>query len=175
MSVRGLSSDVAARFVSLYYLGITAGRFVSGFLTLKLSNRTSIRAGLCLCGLGALLLLTPLGNLSAQTGLLLIGAGCAPVFPCLLHETPKRFGKARSQSLMGLQMACSYTSTTLIPPLFGLTAQWFGLSLFPFALLLLFLLAMFVCEWANRIFSFKGEAEGTPCSASDLTNPPEDL
>ena len=116
-------AQTAASWASLFYLGITAGRFVSGFLTMKMSDRNMIRLGQVLIALGILLVLLPAGNNVLFVGLILIGLGCAPVYPCIIHETPVNFGRELSMSMTGLQMAFAYVGSCLAPPLFGLLAQ----------------------------------------------------
>lgn len=119
---RGLDPAQAATWVSLFYASITAGRFLTGFLTYRLSNRAMIRGGAVLVLFGVILMLLPLSLPGALTGFLLIGLGCAPIFPCMLHETPVRFGAKHSQAIMGFQMALAYVGSTVLPPLFGLAA-----------------------------------------------------
>lgn len=132
--VRGIAEEIAAGYISLFFIGITAGRILSGFLSIKLSQKRLIWLGQVLIGLGVFTLFLPLPASFALVGLLLIGLGCAPIFPSLLHETPNTFGKSRSQSLMGIQMASAYLGTTFMPPLFGLLAGALGYRLFPFYL-----------------------------------------
>ena len=132
--VRGLDAQTAASWASLFYLGITAGRFVSGFLTMKMSDRNMIRLGQVLIGLGILLVLLPAGNNVLFVGLILIGLGCAPVYPCIIHETPVNFGRELSMSMTGLQMAFAYVGSCLAPPLFGLLAQNVTPRLYPWYL-----------------------------------------
>lgn len=134
---RGLSPEQAAGWISLYYMGITAGRFLAGFATHKLSNKTLIRMGEGLCALGVGLLLLPLPTWFAMLGFALLGLGCAPIYPGMLHETPNRFGAAASQAMMGLQMAVAYIGNATIPPLFGLLAGKVGAGVLPVCLLLL--------------------------------------
>lgn len=134
--VKGISSETAAKLVSLYYFGITLGRFISGFITMKLSNSSLIRIGEAVIITGLVFLLLPVDWVFIQTvGFLLIGLGCAPVFPSLIHETPVRFGKDLSQAFIGMQMACAYVGSTLMPPIFGFIAQRTSFCLFPFFLL----------------------------------------
>lgn len=133
----GLSSEEAAAGAGLFYMGITAGRAVCGFITLKLSDRQMVRLGCGVIGLGVLALALPLGVGAAKAGLVLVGVGCAPIFPSLLHATPDNFGAERSQALVGVQMASAYVGTCLAPPVFGLLAGWLGTGLLPVYLLTL--------------------------------------
>jgi fucose permease len=132
---RGLDPASAARWVSGFYAGITAGRFLTGFITYTISNDNLIRAGGALILAGALLMAFPLPLPCALAGFLLIGLGCAPIFPCMLHETPVRFGAADAQAIMGFQMAVAYTGTTLLPPAFGFIASGTSLAWMPFFVL----------------------------------------
>jgi fucose permease len=137
---RGINSEVAAKWISLFYLGITLGRFISGFATMKLSNQSMIRIGELLIVAGVAVLVMPWNNHMLQLGFLLIGLGCAPIYPCMLHETPNRFSKSLSASLMGIQMAFAYVGSTFMPPLFGAISGVVSLNLFPFFLLILLIL-----------------------------------
>ena len=147
---RGLSHASAAGGASAYYLGITLGRFLNGFLSTRFEAKKLVRGGqgLILLGVGLMFIPHPIVSLA---GLLIIGLGCAPIYPTLLHETPRRFGEENSASLMGLQMATAYCGLTLIPPLLGLLVGRFGLQLYPFGLLLLALLLIFGTERLNRV------------------------
>ena len=128
---KNISPEIAAQWISLYYIGITAGRFISGFLTMKLNNRQMVRLGqgLIVCGIIALLL--PVGKILLLPGFFLIGLGCAPIFPSLLHETPRNFGSEKSQAVMGIQMASAYIGTTFMPPLFGQITSILNFKVFP--------------------------------------------
>lgn len=142
---RGFEADQAARLTSLYYLGITVGRFFSGFLTAHFSNRQLVYLGQGVIGLGLILLFLPL-DFTIIPGFLLIGLGCAPIFPSLLHETPVNFGEKHSQRIMGLQMASAYVGITLMPFLFGKMAFFTGHD-FLLGFLGIFLLLIF---WMTR-------------------------
>ncbi|QJD85563.1 MFS transporter [Cohnella herbarum] len=131
VDVKGLTASSAALWVSLYFAGITIGRFVTGFITFKLSNRTLIRGGQIIALSGAVFLVLPLPSGFALAGLMIIGLGLAPIFPCMLHETPVRFGKKKSQTIMGYQMALAYTGSTLLPPLLGFMASHTTIGIFP--------------------------------------------
>lgn len=141
VQAKGISPDIAAQWVSLFYIGITVGRAISGFITMKLDSRRMIRLGEVIILAGVLLLLLPLGDVSLFWGLFAIGLGCAPIYPAMLHLTPENFGEKNSQSIMGIQMACAYVGATFMPPLFGLIAQdidanWFPIYIMGFLLLM---------------------------------------
>lgn len=148
---RGVSPQQAAGWISLFYLGITVGRLLAGFATRVLNNRNLIRLGLGLCGLGAAALLLPLPVEAAMAGFGLLGLGCAPVFPGMLHETPNRFGAAASQSMMGVQMAVAYLGNATVPPAFGLLAAQVGAGALPVCILALVGGLAFCTERANRL------------------------
>ncbi|WP_239615562.1 MFS transporter [Cohnella mopanensis] len=131
VNVKSLSASSAALWVSLYFAGITIGRFVTGFITFKLSNRMLIRGGQIIALTGAVLLVLPLPSGFSLAGFMIIGLGLAPIFPCMLHETPVRFGKKNSQTIMGYQMAVAYTGSTLMPPTLGFLASHTTIGIFP--------------------------------------------
>ncbi|MBB2955372.1 fucose permease [Bifidobacterium commune] len=134
----GISKVTAASLASLFYLGITAGRALSGFMTIKFDDPTMIRIGQVVLGLGVLIMLLPLsGHIATVVGLVLIGLGCAPIYPCVIHSTPIYFGAERSQAIVGVQMACAYAGSLAMPPLFGLLAEHISIALYPWYLLVL--------------------------------------
>ena len=142
----GLSTDAAAGFASLFFVGITAGRAVSGFLTLKLRDTQLIRLGQGLILAGILCLFLPFGTGTALAGLLLIGLGCAPVYPSMIHATPAHFGPEKSQAIIGVQMASAYVGTCLMPPVFGMIADRISAALLPLYLLLILAFMVFAHE-----------------------------
>lgn len=148
---RGMSPEVAAKWASLFYLGITAGRFICGFITMKLSDKNIIRLGQSIAVSGILLLLLPFGNMVMCIGFILIGMGCAPIYPSLLHETPENFGANLSQAIMGMQMACAYIGSTFMPPLFGLIAQHISIALYPLYLIIFVTFMIIMVEKLNFI------------------------
>jgi fucose permease len=148
---KGLTAGEAARCISLFYAGITVGRLLSGFLTMKLNNRILIRLGQVICIIGAICLLLPLPVYFSIMGLILVGLGCAPIYPCMLHETPNRFGKMASQSIMGLQMAFAYMGSMIMPPILGFIASKTSIMIFPY-FLLCYMLIMFVGSEKINIF-----------------------
>ena len=146
---RGMSAERAAELAALFFLGITAGRVVSGFLTLRLSDTRMIRLGQLLLLLGVLLLLLP-ADACAVAGLLLAGLGCAPIYPCIIHATPAHFGEERSQAIIGVEMAAAYIGTMLMPPLFGVLAGRIAVTLLPLYLLALLALMTAMTERLER-------------------------
>ena len=140
---KGLDAATAAVWVSCFYGSITVGRLISGFVTMKISSKILIRTGELTVFTGTILLLLHLPNPFTLAGFILIGLGCAPIFPCMLHETPTRFGKENAQAIMGFQMAVAYTGATFLPPAFGFIASNTTLALFPF-FILAFIIAMLI-------------------------------
>jgi fucose permease len=155
VSSRKITAESAALWISLYYAGITVGRLITGFISLKVSNRVLIRSGQIVTIVGGVILLLPLQGLSSLIGIILIGLGLAPIYPALLHETPARFGSENSAKLMGYQMAVAYTGTTFLPPLFGLIASQISLSIFPLIVLTFLALMLISVETINRTLSKK--------------------
>lgn len=160
VQIRGVKPETAAAWAASYYFGIMLGRMINGFLTLRFSSKTLIRAGQTSILLGILLLFLP-GNTFSLIGLLLVGMGCAPIYPSMLHETPARFGKENSSRLMGIQMASAYVGLSVAPPLVGLLASRWSLQIFPFALLILLALMVWGSETVNRVVTGK-EADTRP-------------
>lgn len=143
---KGVSADIAATFASMFYLGITVGRALSGFLTMKLNDVQMIRLGEVIIGIGVLVMLLPFGQSLSLAGLILIGLGCAPVYPCVIHSTPAHFGADKSQAIIGIQMACAYVGTCLMPPVFGLIANHITVALLPVYLLIILVLMVIMHE-----------------------------
>lgn len=136
----GIDTQTAAKWASLFYIGITAGRALSGFLTIKFNDTVMVRMGLVIIVLGIVLLLLPMDGIIVLAGLVLVGLGCAPVYPCIIHSTPLHFGADKSQAIIGVQMASAYVGTCLMPPLFGLIANNISITLFPIVLLVILVL-----------------------------------
>jgi fucose permease len=151
VQTKGVAANIAAGWISMYYLGITIGRLINGFITAKLSNPALIRGGQFIIGIGAVLLLIFNQTYVNLLGLILIGIGCAPIYPSMLHETPVRFGKNNSSKLMGVQMAFAYIGTTTVPPTLGLLSGKVGIQFYP-VFILVILIVMFVSsEKVNKI------------------------
>ncbi len=148
---RGVSAEVAASYAALFYIGITAGRFLSGLVSEKVGNRNMIRIGLGVALLGILAVWLPIeGDWLCLNGLVVIGLGCAPVYPAIIHETPRNFGEDNSQAVIGVQMASAYVGITFMPPLFGVIADYAGIWLYPPFMLLFALLTLVMSEALNR-------------------------
>ena len=147
--VRGLDATTAASWASLFYLGITGGRFLSGFLTMKFNDQQMIRLGQVGIAVGVALVFLP-GNAFLMAGLLVIGLGCAPIYPSIIHETPANFGKSLSMAMTGVQMAAAYTGTTLLSPFFGVLAQNITMKLCPWALLVMLALMVVLSEQLHK-------------------------
>lgn len=148
--VRGIDAETAARWASLFYVGITIGRGVCGFLTMKISDQNMIRLGQALIAAGVALILAPLGQGTLFAGLITVGLGCAPIYPSIIHETPVNFGRDVSMSMTGLQMATAYVGSCLMPPLFGLLAQYVTPTLYPWFLAVILALMFVMAESLHR-------------------------
>jgi len=134
---RGIEAETAALFASLFFGGITAGRFIAGFISNRLGCTVMIKIGITVIFVGIGAIIFPTGsNIFSFAGLIIVGLGCAPIFPALIHLTPSNFGAENSQAIIGLQMAGAYTGSALMPPLFGLITNLAGLAFYPVFLLI---------------------------------------
>ena len=140
---KGIPAETAASYAGMFYLGITIGRALSGFITMKLNDVQMIRMGQCIIALGIIVVFLPGAAVVSLVGLVLIGLGCAPVYPCIIHSTPAHFGEDKSQAVIGIQMASAYVGSCLMPPVFGLIANNISVALFP-AYLVVILMIMIV-------------------------------
>ena len=147
---KGMAPETAASFASMFFLGITIGRAISGFLTLRLNDTQMIRLGQGLIGCGIVILLLPLSAAVALVGFVMIGLGCAPIYPCIIHSTPAHFGADRSQAIIGIQMASAYVGTCIMPPIFGLIAGHITVALLPVYLLVILALMTVMHELLLR-------------------------
>lgn len=128
---KGISAETAAGWGMVFFLGITVGRFLSGILTEKFNDKQMVRVGIAVLLVGIVTMVLPVGNFGTAAGLFLIGFGCAPIYPCLIHSTPIRFGEAQSQAIIGVEMASAYVGSTFMPPLFGIIAENLSISFLP--------------------------------------------
>ena len=141
-----LTPEAAAGFASLFFIGVTFGRFINGFLAMKLGDRFLIRMGLGIIAVGVVLLFVPFHAVFSLIGFVIIGLGCAPIDPCLIHMTPCVFGENKSQAMIGVQTAFSYAGYMLMPYLFGLIADYISILMLPVYLLSLLLLVFLMHE-----------------------------
>lgn len=137
---KGIAADTAAGFAGMFFTGITIGRAISGFITMKLNDVQMIRMGEVIIAVGVIVMFLPFGQAASLAGLILIGLGCAPIYPCVIHSTPAHFGAERSQAIIGVQMASAYVGTCIMPPIFGFIAAHTTIALLPVYLLIILLL-----------------------------------
>lgn len=143
---KGIPIETAASFASMFYIGITVGRAISGFITMKLSDIKMIRMGQGLILLGIIIMIMPFGSYTALAGFIMIGLGCAPIYPCIIHSTPVHFGEDKSQAVIGVQMAFAYMGTLAMPPLFGVIANVINVALLPLYLFVIMILMVVMHE-----------------------------
>ena len=146
----GVDKELAAGFGSLFLIGLTIGRAMSGFLTVRINDKNMIRLGQGIIVGGLVLMFLPFGSIVSLVGLMLIGLGCAPIYPCVIHSTPSHFGADKSQAIIGVQMASAYMGTLVMPPLFGLIANHLSASWLPLYLAGIVLLMILMCEALNK-------------------------
>lgn len=148
---KGVGTEIAAMLGSLFYIGITAGRFLGGFVSEKLGDRRLIRIGICIIAVGIVLLALPVRSYAVSiAGFLVVGFGCAPIYPAIIHSTPFNFGAENSQAVIGVEMAFAYIGTTFMPPLFGLIAQYTDIAWLPLWLALFGVFLLCMTELLNR-------------------------
>lgn len=150
--------ETAPFFASMFFIGITAGQALNGFLTIKCSDRQLIKMEQLIILIGIVAMLLPAGKIFSLTGLILIGLGCAPIYPCVIHSTPVYFGEEYSQALIGVQMASAYIGTCLMPPLFGFLAENISITLLPVYLLVILILMFAMYEAMLRTVNRKGRS-----------------
>lgn len=150
VEVRGVTVERAAGFAALFYIGITAGRFLSGLVSNRIGDRRMIISGTVIMFAALILMFLP-SDRTAFAALLIFGIGCAPVYPSIIHSTPDNFGKENSGAVVGMQMAGAYAGSTLMPPLFGLAGGAVGFGILPFYLAFFTVLTLVMSETAFRI------------------------
>ena len=152
VEVKGISIERAASFASLFYIGITAGRFISGFITDKLGDRKMILLGSSVLIVGILTLAIPSSSYElAFASFIIIGLGCAPIYPCIIHSTPYNFGAKNSGAIIGIQMASAYLGATFMPPIFGVLGSASTFAIMPLYLLVFVLLMLVMIELTFRV------------------------
>ena len=147
---KGIDAKTAASFAGMFCIGITVGRGINGFIAMKWKDEQMVRMGEGMILMGILVMLLPLGNLASLIGFSLIGLGCAPVYPCIIHSTPEYFGAERSQAMIGVQMASAYVGICLMPPFFGLLVNHISIRILPLYLLLFLVIMGIMYELLNK-------------------------
>ena len=153
---KDVDAKTAASFAGMFCIGITIGRGINGFIAMKLKDRQMIRMGQAIILTGIIIMILPFGQAVSLIGFSLIGLGCAPIYPCIIHSTPEHFGAERSQAIIGVQMASAYIGTCLMPPLFGLIANHISIRLLPLYLLILLVLMVSMHEMLERKVHYEG-------------------
>ncbi len=154
---RGVSPEIAAGFGALFYLGITVGRGICGFIAMKYNDTQMIRVGALIMAVGVVVLFIPAGEMVAFVGLALIGLGSAPVFPCIIHSTPYNFGLKNSQAITGVEMASAYTGTLVMPAFFGVLGRTISFSAYP--MFIGIILAVMIVMYELMLKKVKGDKE----------------
>lgn len=155
--IKGIEASTAAQWISLYYAGITIGRLISGFISIKVSNPAIIRAGILISLTGIILIILPLPSVITLLGCLLVGLGFAPVFPGMIHETPANFGKEHAQKIIGWEMSFSYLGNTALTPLLGAVAARTTIGILPYCILGYIVLNLILTEKLNLMKRSKKE------------------
>ncbi|MDD6839711.1 MAG: MFS transporter [Spirochaetales bacterium] len=151
----GLLESKAASFSSLFFWGMTIGRIITGFVADKYGDAFMNRVGGVVLILA--IILTPIVPVEFfWIVLLLLGLGCAPFYPMMMHQTPRLYGVDASPSLIGLQMASAYVGSTLAPPVFGFISKYLGMWIFPLYIFLFFILLVFSTEKKRSLLSSLG-------------------
>ena len=130
--VRGVDEATAASFGAMFYIGITVGRAISGFMAMKLLPKQMVRVGQALLALGCIFMMIPAGSTLSGVGLVVCGLGCAPIYPNIIQDTPVNYGAENSQAAIGVQMAFAYVGSTFLPSIFGALAGVGGYGLLPY-------------------------------------------
>ena len=149
-SVYGVTKTEAATLGSIFFIGMTAGRFICGLISERVGDKKMIRYGAAISILGILLIVIPVKEI-AIVGFIIFGLGCAPIYPSIVHSTPTRFGRERSQSIIGIQMASAYLGSIIMPAIFGLIASFISITLMPLYLGIFVATMIFMLARADKI------------------------
>ena len=150
---RGFEPEIGALAVSLMFASVMVGRILSGFFAIKFTDMRLVHAGIAIVVFGCLVLVLPLPLWFTPVCICLLGLGCAPVYPSLIHATPARFGEELSGRAISIQMAGSYVGSILMPPAFGLVASKLSVIVWPVALALFvgcLLLCVVLLDYVTR-------------------------
>ena len=154
VEVKSLDAPLAAQLASLFYIGMTVGRFLGGFLMTRLCDRKMIILGTGVLTVGIAMLLLPVSSdLLSFVGFVVIGLGCAPIYPCIIHSTPESFGAENSGAIIGIQMASAYLGSTVMPAVFGFLGAWVGYWILPVYLLVFIALMTVMIERTFKLTS----------------------
>lgn len=153
--VKNINEEKAAAYASLFFIGLTTGRFLGGFIMDKLSDREMILLGTGIAACGVISLLLPFSSTVALIAFVLIGFGFAPIYPCIIHSTPANFGAENSGAIIGIQMASAYIGSTFVPPLYGVLGKAIGFGIMPLFLILFILLMVIMIEKTYRLTTKK--------------------
>ena len=158
--IKDMGEADAAGKMSLYFIGMTAGRMLAGLVALRIRNRDLVRGGFCAVAVAIPLLVFSESGLFLSIACGLLGIGCAPVFPCLMHETGENYEAAYTQAIVGMQQASAFTGNAGMPLAFGFLAEKVGYSMFPLLLFLTLILLTAATEWMNRVAGAGGPSSG---------------
>lgn len=147
---RGVNEIQAASWGALYCMGLTAGRALSGFMTMKFTPRQMIGISKVVMLIGIALLFVPSTQVMVAA-MVIFGIGCAPMYPNIIQDTPRNYGKENSQAAIGVQMASAYVGTTFMPTIFGAVAGVVGYGILPAVLLVMTLLMCVMHRMQMRI------------------------
>ena len=152
VEVKHIDEPTAAAFASSFFIGMTVGRFLAGFIMDKLGDRKMILLGTSILALGLILMMIPSSNyIISLLGLIICGFGCAPIYPCIIHSTPNNFGAENSGAIIGIQMASAYLGSTFMAPLFGVIGKWLGFNLFPIYMTIFEILMIVMLEKTFKV------------------------
>ena len=126
----GLAASVSGYLVALYYGSIMVGRFLSGFVAVRLGNRGLIRLGLVVVSGGLFMMYVAQDIVFLRLGMILMGLGLAPLYPAMMHETPRRFKEDLATRLIGYQVGIAYGGGMIITAGLGFLFNMFDLSIF---------------------------------------------
>ena len=155
---KNTGEELAAAMGSLFYIGMTLGRFISGLISNRIGDKNMIRIGLLISAVGVGIVAIPSDLTVAILGFLLIGLGFAPIYPSIIHSTPESFGAENSQTIIGIQMAAAYLGSTIAPPVFGLVANYVEIRLLPLYLIIFMALCFVMLELLNKQVKDKTKA-----------------
>lgn len=131
---KGFEMKYGALALTVYYVGMSIGRFVSGLIANKIGTWKRIGMGCVVLAPAIIIMLLPLPGFVAVIGLFLVGLGNGSIYPNMIHLTPHNFGKDVSQSIMGSQIAFAYMGVMLAPPMVSLVSGLFGIRIYPILL-----------------------------------------